>query len=327
MKRSLNYIRTMKMKTASIVLGLALCAGITAVAQQPPSGAESVRHRTGGATISTSRPSETQTRRDVQVAMSDEDSGDSEDLQFFSALTGVGNQAPPALVIAPRLETKDVSGMEEDLAVMSRILEKASRGTRDAGAQQRFLGIVVSGAGGRSPQNFYFEGYGAVFLINVPFPLAAPAQGDDSKTEKEDNSTWEQTKRELYSGNRSGGFSRFEWHNDNATVAYDSEAVEDLKKEVLLALKNANHLRAVNDNETVVVALNGVGGREGRGERSVQKRVKRPAGHPEFQYFNGSAAPGKSTLVIQVKKSDVDAFAKNKIEFEEFKKKAVISAR
>src|SRR6185436_11833767 len=114
----------------------------------------------------------------------------------------------------------------EDLTVMMRILEKAA-GTKDD-AKAMAMGIDVLSFGKTSgPRVFYLDGYGAMFVLNVRYPLLAPpAKDEPGETNAPANSEWERARKELYGqpevadelkGRSTGGES------------FDADRVENLK--------------------------------------------------------------------------------------------------
>jgi hypothetical protein len=242
---------------------------------------------------------------------------------IFGAPGRTGGQ--PLIVRSGQPGATNVSNLQEDLVIMSRILTKAvGREGRDAA-----MGIVLSALpGSRHPQSIYLEGYGALFLLNVKFPLVPPSVKEDEKPEKPTDTTWDETKRELY-GQRPGTVRIWNPAGADTTAEYNADQVEDLKKELLDALKNATHLRDLKPEEFVTVAV--TGGREGAVTTHVKRTKKTVGGNVTTADTYASAenkptASHESTLVIRVKKADVDAFAKGDTDLEQFKKRASISA-
>jgi hypothetical protein len=242
---------------------------------------------------------------------------------IFGASARTGGQ--PLIVRNGQPASKTISDLQEDLAIMSRILAKAvGREGRDAA-----MGIVLSALpGSRHPQSLYLDGYGALFLLNVKFPLVPPSVKEDEKTEKPHDTTWDETKRELY-GQRPGTIRLWNAQGADAGVEYNAEQVEDLKKELLQGLKNATHLRDVRPDESVTIAV--TGSSEGGGAMRVRRSKKATGGSAigADGYVTTEVthpANRETTLVIRVKKSDVDAFAKGDLDLDQFKKVASISA-
>jgi hypothetical protein len=258
-----------------------------------------------------------------------------------------GGGAP--LVIAFEIGQEKIAETQEDLAILSRILSRAA-GREDERAGKMALGILVSSFPGlRRPQAMYLEGYGATFLLNVPFPLAAPAVKDERKPDKPKNTLWEQTRRELYGGR--GGFGggggvgvgmggrlpdemmlmRYGILPGGArrTAAYDAKRVEKLRQELIEALEQGVNLRHVKPEEyLVVVVSSSVDEREVRvvrvEERAGATRVPEVRQEERSVLVPQAAGPGANTLVLRVKKADADALAADKIDSEEFQKRVSV---
>lgn len=234
------------------------------------------------------------------------------------------------------------ANMEEDLTVMSRILDKAAQKS-DEDRPPRAMGIDVFFApGSGSMRSLYLEGYGALFLLNANFPLMAPAEKAEKEKEKsEEDSDWHRAKRELY-GPREG------WDEETGHVfkyglagggpgqPYDQEKVADLKRDLLDALKNAANIRNLKADESITVCV--FGASSGRPEKT-KATAKRPTrtrvavgedgDSNEIAVWSGDdrhQGPGRgSVMTIRVKKSDVDAFAKGKLDPDDFAKKASVT--
>ena len=135
--------------------------------------------------------------------------------QVYDVMTGMfgsgGGTAGRTLIIPKEAgDPKEFTELEEDLNVMARILEKAASG-REAKNRQA-MGIWIHGgfANSAMPKNLCIEGYGALFFLNVNFPLLPPA-AKKTEAESTDNTSteWEEARRELYRAPGSG-FEPFE---------------------------------------------------------------------------------------------------------------------
>ena len=234
------------------------------------------------------------------------------------------------------------NSLEEDLNVMARILEKAiERKSDDEGPKA--MGIdVFSSSSSSGVRNLYLDGYGAVFILRVRYPLTPPPEKtEQTKTNEPPSSEWTETWQDLY-GSKGGwdsdlskGFSR-EWSFSkglgSSAEEYDADKVEKLKVALLEALKNATNIRNLRSDEKVIVAVtstvgsvdikkkritteNRGGGRGGGSAYSVESR--------DLEHrADGSA---QSVLTIHAKKSDIDSFAKGKLTLEEFRKKVALT--
>jgi hypothetical protein len=219
-------------------------------------------------------------------------------------------------------EAKDLGEIEEDLNVMARILDKAVSGREDGG--RNAMGIVIHSGfhgPGAPPRNLYLEGYGAVFFLNVNYPLVEPGnKGKDEESKEDKNSEWEEARRELAQPGRGYALALPQpgQFMDGTTEEYDADKVEKLKTDLISALKNAVHIRRLKPEETVTVVVSGRG--QGTESHVISRRGAR--GHATVSvYGQGRAESTGARLVLRVKKSDVEAFQKDKTSLEDFRKK------
>ena len=228
------------------------------------------------------------------------------------------NPPPRSLVVSvPARESDDVANLEEDLEVMSRILDKAAARSLGQNQDPRYMGITIPGlSAGRTPQNFYIDGYGAMFVLNVRFPLAAGEPKAAGDAQRPNNSTWEQARREV----RGGGPVRPE----SRQMEYSEEKVEALKKELIVDLKNATNIRGLPANEAITVVVTGEGGREFEME-SIHTRTTAGNSSNVSRSDSKGRRDDNTTMTLRVKKSDVDAFANGKIDLNDFRNKVSVA--
>ncbi|MBE7499203.1 MAG: hypothetical protein HS113_02620 [Verrucomicrobiales bacterium] len=241
----------------------------------------------------------------------------------------------PLVIPTATTDAAALAEIREDLTIMSRILQKATGRTGDRGDTMA-LGIVVSSFPAlRRPQAMYLADYGAVFLLNVPFPLAAPADTPAAPAETPTNTAWEEARRELYGPKRTPMAG---WVQKAAgarrEASFDADRVERLKREVIEALKNTANLRLVKSDEQVVVAISSTAG--GRAKVTREARVLRiegdrpDAGHAVVETKVADAPEaggiGGSTLILRVKKADADAYAAGKLDREAFAQRVSLTA-
>jgi len=260
-------------------------------------------------------------------------------------------------------EPKDLPQFEEDLNIMARILRKAAGGAAEK--SRSAMGIFIRNhpfGEGAAPQNLYLEGYGALFFLDVNYPLVAPpARKAETGTKEQTSSEWEEARRELYNqaavpllGDLAIQSSLM--LSGPAAEQYDADKVERLKNDLLSALKNAAHIRHLKAEETVTVL---VAGRGGKGESRL---VLRPPGAygggmgggttggnimgggggmgshftggnimgvsgslPGVRGVTRASAGGQAgRLILRARKSDIDAFQKEKLSLEDFRKKVTV---
>jgi hypothetical protein len=256
-------------------------------------------------------------------------------VKFDFALADPFNERDDAnqtLVLSRDLsDAKTQSDTEEDLKVMAHILQKASRSPEERSAGT--WGIIYRSPFGSSPalRNLYLEGYGAVFFLSVNYSLTPPPPRTDEAEPKNGRDTeWENARREIseppanrIEGGTGGGGGFGGGFGGGKTLAgpgnpeppYDPERVESLQKNLAQALKNATHIRALAKDESVTIV---VSARNPSGTKPV--RTIRRAGSE-----NPSTPPRPPRLTMRAKKSDIEAFQKDKMSLDEFRKKVTVS--
>jgi len=219
----------------------------------------------------------------------------------------------PFVIRSSEPDPKDQAQFEEDLLVMAHLIEKAVDGKVGKGRRNNTaLGIDLYFKPGVNPiRSLYLEDYGAVFILNVAFPLLAPPKGDPDQPKPSTSSDWEKARRELY-GNRDGRLDPPPAEN------YDQDQVDNLKEALLESMKNASNIRGLKPDDNITIAITG-----GRVAPLFWSKPTVKQGNAFNVQTSGPGQPaGSSTLTLRVRKSDVDAFAHNKLSLEEFRKKA-----
>jgi hypothetical protein len=228
--------------------------------------------------------------------------------------------AASALVIqTSESDPKTQTALEEDLAVMSHVLNKALEdlpgGPRHAG---KVMGIDVFFSPGGAPlRSLYLDNYGAVFFLNVNFPLIPPAE-KRAEEKPTGDSVWEEAWEELY-GQRAGG------GGGEPAEEYSQEKVDKLKDTLFDTLKNASNIRGLKPNEGVTLWV--CGGTSNGGKFRVVKG-NQPAAKGANVVTADQVFPGsrRTILTIRARKSDIDEYAKGKLGAEEFQKRAQLTA-
>jgi hypothetical protein len=236
-----------------------------------------------------------------------------------------GSRPAAALIVGANLEPADLTGLQEDLNVMARILAKAADKAAGAARAPTALGVVIQTPfASRGPQAVYLDGYGALFTLTARYPLVPPPQKPEKKTDEAepDNSVWENTRAELYGGGSSPRAAVVVAARSRAAGAeYSADRVERLKSALLDAARNAANIRRLRPEETVVVAVQGTSNPAGkRGEaRAVSVSTQR-------LLAADSGSQPSTTLVVQFKKADAEALAKGKLAPDDFARKATAKA-
>jgi len=239
-------------------------------------------------------------------------------------------------------DLKGIGEVEEDMNVMAHILDKAASDDRKSG---RAMGIPVFGRfsfGGTSPQNLFIEGNGALFFLNVNYPLQpAPDKEANAEAKEKPASEWDEAKKEMArpAGGADSvfafgeGFEKsFVW-DASGSSPYDADKVEDLKADLITTLKNAANIRKLKSDETVTVVVTGPSAIGGGGKTIKATGAKPAAGRDEEMVIaelaelkagdrGPAVAPAK--LVLRVRKSDAEAFQNAKLSLDDFKKKVTV---
>jgi len=242
---------------------------------------------------------------------------------------GAQNAIPPIVVRFSVGENDDVSALEEDLAVMGKIIDRSLERAFGKETPDVRMGIpMVLSSGGRSVRAMYTEGFGALFTLKVNFPLMAPRVATDTKPESGE-SDWDRAKEELYNQAEDNWISE---EGALPAIEYDPARVEALKRDLLISLKNASNIRGLKPNEFLTVTafgtpslaqshsskwVNGTGAGIGSNNREGSSAGVR--GRLSSDGHRGTV------LAIRVKKADIDAFAKASGKLAELQSKATIN--
>jgi hypothetical protein len=233
-------------------------------------------------------------------------------------------------------DAKSISETEEDMSVMARILEKAVGSKRQKSERSASASVWILGGSSGNPRNLFIDGFGALFFLNVNYPLLAPAtkeQAPESKSEKD--SEWEKAHNELYrpqGSDFSFNFTPFDsgsyvYSTGGPAEEYDEDKVTELKENLIAALKNASHIRRLKGDDTVTVIVTG------RSPSSAAKVTMRrsqngSSSSSSSSSWSTSSRPGSQSpaarLMIRAKRSDIESFQKDKLNADDFRKKVTM---
>jgi hypothetical protein len=238
--------------------------------------------------------------------------------------------APGTLVLAgDELTGEAAQQISEDLAIMSRILQKAAgKGTRHP-----FTWVAPNALHfGRDLDAIYLTGYGALFLLSVDFPLVPPSEPVE-KASKATDPTWERTRHELSSG---GAGARFEWRSSLKPLLFDAgdpreyreSRLKELREQLIEAFRHAANIRGLRPEDELAIAVTG----PVAGPSDAESYENGDTG--EFDLSGGfavvrgaGAGVPTSVLTLRVRKSDVDAFAVKELSPGEFAGRVKVSLR
>jgi len=226
--------------------------------------------------------------------------------------TAAGLDKHSVLVIpSGDIKPEELTATIKDMNVMCRILEKQLRGAsllQEGGWPS--VGRGLFGQEVPAIEGIYLDGYGALFLINVDFPLAPPVRPEEQKEEAADvDQVWEQAKRELYSGKEA-----LEATGECQEAVYDADKVENLITRIVKSLKHASNIRNLGPDECTVIAVSGWAGRAGSASfKGFGYVVKVPLPSPK------TGLSERTVLTIRAQKADIDALASGEINWDTFR--------
>jgi len=232
------------------------------------------------------------------------------------------------VIPSAQMKVENLATITEDMSVMSRIFDKQLSQANVAASRGRLFGefnpVFVSG--NRTTEAIYLEGYGALFLMKINMLLSAPPEAQKKEKTKEEDTdpVWSQMRREMYEPEE----ARRSRTNDRPEEKYDAEKVETLKTNLIKTLKHATNIQALSSDQLVILTVIGDGRRSGatitqsfsygRSTGSRSRRIVQTA--PEAE--TDSIVP--TVLTICAKKSDIDAFAKGELDYDQFRQRTGI---
>ncbi|MGD2094077.1 MAG: hypothetical protein PVH77_03620 [Phycisphaerales bacterium] len=236
-----------------------------------------------------------------------------------------------AVLVIPTAEMglENLASITEDMTIMSRIFDKklgqlVKRGFDMVmyGGMDMYNPFFNFGRGGGTNKTIYLEGYGALFLMKVDFPLVQPpVEQEEEKAEEEDaDPVWLEATQEIYAPQE---IERRRRADRSDVEEYDAEKVEELKEALIKALRHAKNIRALKADESVILTV------VGRNIQSdtVVTRVYETVGDAIVTTVPEGARADISSptvLTIRAKKSDIDAFANDELTYNQFSRQTQV---
>jgi hypothetical protein len=257
--------------------------------------------------------------------------------RLYGAMAANPRAAASVLVIPVKEMTPETyDRIVEDLSIMSRIIEK---GLHDASEQG--YGLTVTGDGmyggvagiygqplflpsdstgprilrssGGRPRAIYIGGYGAIFSLQVDFPLVPPPETPEpnKSTDKADQ-VWAAAQRELVNPQAAmhlrPGISQGR--------PYRAEAVENLRSTLIAVLKHASNIRDLEPESWLTILV--------QGPSTAPDQPQDSTGDQQVNLI-GTRTAGRTLLTLRAKKTDIDQLAKGPLEQTEFQKRVQIT--
>ncbi|HMC28408.1 MAG TPA: hypothetical protein VKM56_11510 [Verrucomicrobiae bacterium] len=256
-----------------------------------------------------------------------------------SVYRSAADSIPPLVIQFSSTNQNVIQEWEEDLTVMTRLIEEALQRAADEDLTDVpfKLGIPITlVTANRSVRPLFLEGFGALFMIKVNFPVVPPSKIDEEKPEHPE-SDWDKARQEIFGRQR-----QLSWLGGTVESGadYDSDQVETLTKELTEVLKNAANFRNLRPDEYVSITVFGspnsgaktvkAKSRKKSEQSDVIKELDRTIKEVQELVQNRPARPGTvqnrparpgTVLTMRVRKGDVDAFSKGTINYDAFAKK------
>jgi len=185
-------------------------------------------------------------------------------IQYTTRTKRSANISSRKVLVVPAAEVKaeDLAEIMEDMQVMSLILDERFKETRRVQGAFTDFGDFF-GRDNRTTEAIYLQGYGVLFSMEVNFSFSPPPkpQGQETKQPAENvDSTWQRARRQVFSPGDSRG-SR----GSGSSEEYNSQMVEELKRDLITTLKHAANIRGVQADELVILTVIGGGRQSGGG--------------------------------------------------------------
>lgn len=268
---------------------------------------------------------------------------------------GRGGQSADISVVITSEDEQPVSiaQLTEDMGIMVRIFDKEV--FEIPVPKQRTMGFgdvnlyMYTGAVKQNrTRGIYISEYGALFLMDVDFPLKPEPIEEEKEEEKaEAPDVWEQTKGEL-KGWYQGPGPEPGIKIDKIRLTFDEDKVKELKEKIIRTLKYASNIRGLEPGDNIIVSVKS---RIHRGSETTSEiKILGPRGGVQTgggggygggfgrgggyggafagsgyggafvgSGFDEDISPKKITgMTIIVDKGDVDSFAEGDIDYEEF---------
>jgi hypothetical protein len=168
------------------------------------------------------------------------------------------------VVPAADLKPEDLAAITEDMTVMSRIFDNKLSQARLTARRVGWYGDYMYedynpflGRDSGTIEAIYLEGYAALFLMKVNFPLSpspSPEEKEEKETEEEDiDPLWKETKQEIYAPEEADRRRR----TDRQEEKYDAEKVAEMKETLIKTLKHATNIRTLKPDQSVILTVIG----------------------------------------------------------------------
>ena len=237
-----------------------------------------------------------------------------------------GSVTEPVLVVPGKpMDPQTIDQAVEDLSVMSRIFEKNAFGEyytlggpgevsvyelyRISTHSTTGPGLLFPVLGRAKPM--YLGGYGAVFFIQVSYPLLPPPEAPkEQPAGQQEDSVWAEAKRSVLEPQARPATPQGE---AEAVEPYDREKVDAVRNALVVLMKHAANIRILEPAEWVAIVVQGPA-------VSAVRDAQEPSSTAITQPTVAATA-GKTVMTLRATKADVDLYAKGQLNQQQFEQR------
>ncbi len=216
---------------------------------------------------------------------------------------------------------QSADALVEDLTIMSRILQKSLADgylwPEMSAADSLIINLTMpsQNAGprvffplSRRPKPMYVSGYGALFFLQVDFPLVPPAEQQEQAGAEEGDPVWSEARRMLYEPPRTGLPA-----NAAPRESYREDKVTLLRGRLIELLRHAANIRTLDPNDSITIVVRGPAAENGRPAQDA------------FTTLPNEAPCGRTVLTLRASKADIDLYAKGQLDPAQFEQRVQIT--
>jgi hypothetical protein len=232
------------------------------------------------------------------------------------------------LVIAgPNAQPQDVTAIVEDLAVMGRIIYTKVRSPQQVSRDNRLYVYTLGGDYLGVTEAMYLDGFGAMFMLKVDFPLLPPPEQQAKPEEPKGDQVWLEARRQMVEppGEKPQTRARLK--------PYEAGKVEQFKSNLIKTLKHASNIRSLKSDDCVTLVVKApravAAAQPEKAATTATRRVVRPDEQGAWSILEETLVseaelPSLTVLTIRAKKSDTDDYAQGKLDDKAFGQKCQI---
>jgi hypothetical protein len=237
-------------------------------------------------------------------------------------MSQTGRTGAAVLVVPGRqTEAQSLAPLVEDLTIMSRIVQKSLGDgyllPETSATDSLIINLTLPSQNvgprlffplSRRPKSLYVGGYGALFFLQVDFPLVPPAEQAEQIGAEESDPVWSEARRMLYEPPHAGLVA-----DAAPTEPYSEEKVALLRSRLTEILRHATNIRTLDPNDSVTIVVRGTAA--GAPNPSLDAVTALP----------GEVPCGRTVLTLRARKGDIDLYAKGRLDPAQFEQRVQIT--